>query len=44
MRGRGAERVRKRKGNGDEDKNEFVIHSWIFDHLEYPGKKDYQKK
>lgn len=32
-----------KKGNGDEDKNEIVIHSWLFDHLEYPG-KDYQQK
>lgn len=33
----------KKKGNGDEDKNEFVIYSWLFDHLEYSG-KDYQQK
>lgn len=33
----------EKKGNGDEDKNEFVIYSWLFDHLEYSG-KDYQQK
>lgn len=33
----------EKKGNGDEDKNEFVIYSWLFDHLKYPG-KDYQQK
>lgn len=34
---------REKKGNGDEDKNEFVIYSWLFDHLEYSG-KDYHQK
>lgn len=34
---------RGKKGNCDEDKNEFAIYSWLFDHLEYSG-KDYQQK
>lgn len=34
---------REKNGNGDEDKNEFVIYSCLFDHLDYP-RKDYQQK
>lgn len=36
-------RWERKKGNCDEDKNEFAIYGWLFDHLEYSG-KDYQQK
>lgn len=34
---------REKIGNNDKDKNEFVMYTWLFDHLENPG-KDYQEK